>query len=83
MLIIAFQNNEKEIKDKQKKVKKTYSIKELLSHDSSDEEGFKEITNSNQFPWLSKNYKHVSDELHFIDQAQVQNNLTESYPASK
>ena len=71
---------------KNKKVK-TYSIKELMEHDSSDDEGYKQgtekITSSQFFPWFHKGYKHIADQLDFTQQEKVFASMGEQYPTAE
>jgi hypothetical protein len=57
-------HKEQEEKRKQTKKVKTYSIQELLNHESSDDEGYQHKTTT-FFPWYQKGYKHISDQLDF------------------
>ena len=52
---------------------KTYSIKELIENDSSDDEGYNyhKTGTKNFFSWYQPGYKHISDNLDFTQQERI------------
>ena len=67
---------------KNKKVK-TYSIKELLEGNSSDDESYKDdVKNMNQFKWFQNGYKHIYDQLDYTEQGKT-SVMRDQYPSSE
>ena len=68
-LLVTQNHIEDEERKKQAKKVKTYSIKELMDNDSSDDEGYtyssSKAGTKNFFPWYQPGYKHISDHLDF------------------
>ncbi len=69
LLIASEQVKQKRELEKTSKVVKTYTIKELMENDSSDEEFYthkpKDMT---LFPWFKNNYTHINDDLDYNQQ---------------
>lgn len=69
----------------EKKVK-TYSIKELMECESSDDEGYEfnaKRSADKFFPWFKKDYVHISDQLDYTEQERVTTIKEEQYPTSE
>eukprot|EP00347_Sterkiella_histriomuscorum_P019777 403340332 len=85
-LIMSFMMISNQVKlqreqDKKSKKIKTYTMKELLENESSEDEYYSDKDRSlTQFPWYQKGYKHIYDELDYSNQKGV--GMGEMYPTS-